>query len=221
MDMRAQVLLVQQKISDKILSIDSKIRLNEADEKSVCSRNIKLEESMIDYNMHGSPSGDNSVRAARFDAKFKKIRKNRNNMNQRNLKSIRIRNTIIKKQKRYVNRMYNELAKMTGTSYDDKKYKKTEHDGSGIESSSNEDDVDDNVVKEEKDDDDNGIESSSNEDDDDDNGVKEEKDDDDNGVKEEQDDNDNDVKEEKDDDDNGVKEKKDSVDGEVKTEDVA
>jgi len=195
MDMRAGVLLIQQKISDKILSIDSKIRLNEADEKSVCSRNIKLEESMIDYNMHGSPSGDNSVRAARFDAKFKKIRKNRNNMNQRNLKSIRIRNTIIKKQKRYVNRMYNELAKMTGTSHDDKKYKKTEHDGGGIESS--------------------------NEDDDDDNGVKEEKDDDDNGVKEEQDDNDNDVKEEKDDDDNGVKEKKDSVDGEVKTEDVA
>jgi len=194
--MRAQVFLVQQKISDKILSIDSKIRLNEADEKSVCSRNIKLEESMIDYNMHGSPSGDNSVRAARFDAKFKKIRKNRNNMNKRNIKSIRIRNTIIKKQKRYVNRMYNELAKMTGTSYDDKKYKKTEHDGSGIESSSNEDD-------------------------DDDNGVKEEQDDDDNGVKEEQDDNDNDVKEEKDDDDNGVKEKKDSVDGEVKTEDVA
>ena len=193
MEMCAEVLLMQKKISDKIMSIDSKIRLNETDQKSVCSRNIKFEESMIDYNMHGSPSGDNSVRAARFDIKFKKIRKNRNNMNKRNIKSIRIRNTIIKKQKRYVNRMYNELAKMTGTSYDDKKYKKVENDGGGLESSSNEDD----------------------------NGIKEEKDDDDYGVNEETDDDDYGVNEEKDDDDNGVKEKKDSVDGEVKTEDVA
>ena len=146
-----EVLLIQQKICDKIVSIDAKIRLNEADQKSVCSRNIKLEESMIDYNLQGSPSGDNSVRAARIDNKFKKIRKNRNNMNKRNIKSIRIRNTIIQKQKRYVNRMYNELAKMTGTSHDDKKYKKHEHDGDGIESSSNEDDDDENGVKEEKD----------------------------------------------------------------------
>ena len=152
MDMKPEIMLMQQKISDKILSIDAKIRLNEADQKSVCSRNIKLEESMLDYNMHGSPSGDNSVRAARIDNKFKKIRKNRNNMNKRNIKSIRIRNTIIEKQKRYVNRMYNELAKMTGTSNDDKKYKKAEHDGGGIESSSNEqedkDSVDDEVKME-------------------------------------------------------------------------
>jgi len=150
--MKPEIMLMQQKISDKILAIDAKIRLNEADQKSVCSRNIKLQESMIDYNMHGSPSGDNSVRAARIDNKFKKIRKNRNNMNKRNIKSIRIRNTIIEKQKRYVNRMYNELAKMTGTSNDDKKYKKAEHDGGGIESSSNEqedkDSVDDEVKME-------------------------------------------------------------------------
>ena len=150
--MKPEIILMQQKISDKILAIDAKIRLNEADQKSVCSRNIKLQESMIDYNMHGSPSGDNSVRAARIDNKFKKIRKNRNNMNKRNIKSIRIRNTIIEKQKRYVNRMYNELAKMTGTSNDDKKYKKAEHDGGGIESSSNEqedkDSVDDEVKME-------------------------------------------------------------------------
>ena len=144
MDMNAEIILMQEKISDKIQSIDAKIRLNEADHKSVCSRNIKLEESMMDYNMHGSPSGDNSVRAARIDNKFKKIRKNRNNMNQRNTKSIRIRNTIIKKQKRYVNRMYNELAKMTGTNHDDKKYQKHEHNDGGIESSSNEDDDDEN-----------------------------------------------------------------------------
>jgi hypothetical protein len=158
MDSNAEVAMIQKKIAVKSDSISTKTRLNEADHKSIGARNLKLEVSMIQYNMHGSPSGETSVRAARIDTKFKKIRKNRNNMNQKNIKSIRIRNAVIKKQKRYVNRMFNQLTKITGQNHDDKKYQKHEYEGdddgdsdAGDETSSDENEenkgMDDVVVK--------------------------------------------------------------------------
>jgi len=116
--------LILCKIEKKKKTNEKNARINAQEKKSILSRNSKVEKQLSKISLHADSSGKKIINTTSLSASLKKAIKNKNNVNKRNKATIRIREISIKKGKKSVNRLYNELAKLTGSNYEEFKYKK-------------------------------------------------------------------------------------------------
>jgi len=116
--------LILCKIEKKKKMIEKNNQINIKENKSILSRNSKVENRSAKSSVYADRSIKRDGITILLDASLKKAIKNKNNMNKRNKSTIRIREILIEKAKKSVNRLYNELSKLSGKNYEPFKYNK-------------------------------------------------------------------------------------------------